>query len=83
MFTLILIPDTECAGWSHAGTKLSVMGEIIGEKRLACQNSSNVGRLISGTMRTFIEKQGHQARGRNQLEKPGFPLGLSHQPSNA
>lgn len=40
------------------GIKRSVMGEIIGEKRLGCQNSAGVARLISERMWTFNREAG-------------------------
>lgn len=75
-YFLYVQTDLNSRYWVHRvgpGTAWSVMGEIIGEKRLACQKSHCVARLISERMWTFIGKQGQPARGRNQLEKQAPP----------
>lgn len=63
-------------------TTQSIMGEIIAEKRLACQNIPCVARLIGARMATIIKKHGQPAiRRYKPARKAGFPLGfhISHQ----
>lgn len=60
----------------------SIMGEIIAEKRLACQNIHSGARLIGERMGTVIEERGQPAiRRYKPATKAGFPLGfrISHQ----
>lgn len=58
------------------------MGEIIGEKRLACQNTHCVCG-VDKREDADLHPEAGPARGRNQQDKQPPPPGLSHQPSNA